>query len=120
MDLFPMVVLAVLMFGFAYFALRNVRNQLDEEWEREFFMRDRRFRCEMCGRKFEFAEYVDSPFSEAVCPYCGSNDTLAWFSGPTEEDSEFEWEPTPLSEAIPSPHPRELVGTTSRGPRRRE
>jgi DNA-directed RNA polymerase subunit RPC12/RpoP len=119
MDWTSMIVLTGLMLGFAYFALRNVRQQLDNEWEREFLMRDRFFRCAQCEGTFEFVEYVDSPFSEAECPYCGSTDTRAWMADPADELIPFEWEPS-LPKAVPASNLREVVGTASSEPQRKE
>lgn len=111
MDWLSMIVLTVLLFGFAYFALRNARRSLDEEWEREFLKRDRSFRCAVCEGTFEFVEYVDSPFSEAECPYCGSKDTRAWLCDSADDLVPFEWEPLPRAKAMPASNSRELAGT---------
>lgn len=107
MDFVSMFILAVVMFGFAYFVLHSMRRKEWQEFEREVFQRqptgeiDHRphLLCLQCGSTFDVESVLKQP-GEMACPSCGKKDAIVWLSNDAE---------TAKHKATSSPEKREIA-----------
>jgi uncharacterized OB-fold protein len=91
MDFVSMFILAVVMFGFAYFVLHSMRRKEWQEFERKVFKCEStdetahrpNLLCLKCGSTFDVESVLKQP-GEMACPSCGRRDAMVWLSNDEE------------------------------------
>jgi hypothetical protein len=91
MDFVSMFILAVVMFGFAYFVLHSMRRKEWREFERKVFKGEPpdetaprpNLLCLECGSTLDVESVLKQP-GEMACPSCGKRDAMVWLSNDEE------------------------------------
>lgn len=102
-----MFILAMVMFGFAYFVLHSMRRKEWQEFERKVFKCEStdetahhpNLLCLKCGSTFDVESVLKQP-GEMACPSCGRRDAIVWLSNDAE---------TAKLRATQSPEKREIA-----------
>ncbi|MCS6862175.1 MAG: hypothetical protein NZT92_17870 [Abditibacteriales bacterium] len=108
MDFMSMFVLAMVMFGIAYFVLHSLRRRGWQEFEREMSQRKPtdatahrpNLLCLECGAMFDVESIVRQP-GEMTCLSCGKKDAMVWLSN-EEETAKHRATPLPEKRQIAS------------------